>query len=287
MNNELMISKIDNDVSNSMSSLFSQESFSHYAKVAEFLSRSSLVPRHMQNKPSDILIAMEMGNQLGLPMMQAIQDIAIINNKPCLWGDSLLALVQAHKDYEWIEETPIKDNSGVLIGFECKIKRKNNPIHAKSFMIDDAKKALLWGKSGPWTQYPERMLQMRARGFCIRDMFADALKGVKSAEEIRDTYMVSEKKSSTETHLKSLLEKDVAIIHDKTNNICTIEQLETMRRLMEEISFSEERKDKALNYYKESSFDSFTEEKANHFIINLNKEIKKSENTEEINKEEW
>ena len=28
------------------------------------------------------------------------------------------------------------------------------------------------GKSAPWRQYPERMLQMRA-GWCIRDLYAD------------------------------------------------------------------------------------------------------------------
>jgi len=35
----------------------------------------------------------------------------------------------------------------------------------------------LWGKGGPWTNYPRRMLQMRARALCIRDSFADALHG--------------------------------------------------------------------------------------------------------------
>ena len=44
----------------------------------------------------------------------------------------------------------------------------------------------LWGKQGPWKQYPKRMLQMRARGFAIRDAFPDALRGMYMAEEVQD-----------------------------------------------------------------------------------------------------
>src|SRR3546814_17968193 len=52
--------------------------------------------------------------------------------------------------------------------------------------MDDAKKAGRAGKQGPWSQYPQRMLQMRARAWAMRDGFADVLKGIGIAEEVRD-----------------------------------------------------------------------------------------------------
>jgi hypothetical protein len=55
-----------------------------------------------------------------------------------------------------------------------------------TFNMEDAKKAGLAGKQGPWQTAPKRMLQMRARAFAARDLFADALKGIKSVEELRD-----------------------------------------------------------------------------------------------------
>jgi hypothetical protein len=55
-----------------------------------------------------------------------------------------------------------------------------------TFSVDDAKRAKLWGKQGPWSQYPKRMLAMRARGFAIRDAFPDAMKGMITAEEAQD-----------------------------------------------------------------------------------------------------
>jgi hypothetical protein len=50
----------------------------------------------------------------------------------------------------------------------------------------DAKRAGLLGKAGPWAQYPARMLALRARGFALRNAFADALRGLITAEEAQD-----------------------------------------------------------------------------------------------------
>ena len=55
-----------------------------------------------------------------------------------------------------------------------------------TFSVADAKRAQLWGKQGPWTQYPQRMLAMRARSFCLRNLYADILRGMRSAEELAD-----------------------------------------------------------------------------------------------------
>jgi hypothetical protein len=65
-------------------------------------------------------------------------------------------------------------------------KRKGRkPVTAK-FSVEDAKRAGLWGKQGPWQAYPKRMMQMRARGFALRDAFPDVLKGLITAEEAQD-----------------------------------------------------------------------------------------------------
>jgi hypothetical protein len=66
------------------------------------------------------------------------------------------------------------------------IKRRDRSAVVRTFSEADAKKAGLWGKSGPWAQYPARMLQMRARGWALRDAFPDALKGLGIREEVQD-----------------------------------------------------------------------------------------------------
>ena len=56
----------------------------------------------------------------------------------------------------------------------------------KTFSYEDAKRAGLWGKQGPWTQYPQRMAQMRARSWAVRDAFPDLLRGISVYEEQQD-----------------------------------------------------------------------------------------------------
>jgi hypothetical protein len=249
-------------------SLLAKEHFAHYMAVADFLSKSSMVPKPMQNKPADVLIAMEMGLQLGIPMMQAIQDIAVINGKPVMYGDGLLAVVQGHKEYEWIKESV---TNGVAM---CVIKRKNHEPHTVTFSADDAKKAGLWGRPGPWSQYPERMLQMRARGFCIRDIFSDALRGIKTDEEVSDYQLETKPAKETPSNaLKSLLSKKNKKEEEKTLIIMsTEEQHNEIDCLMIEKSFSKERLLKAKAHYKINEINELTHAQAEEFINVLKKE---------------
>lgn len=150
-------------------------------RFADMLANASIVPKDYIGKPGNCLVAIQWGMELGLQPMQAMQSIAVINGRPSLWGDAMLALVKAHPAFEWIKE----GCDGTVA--TCTVKRRGEPEVVQTFAMEDAKRAGLTGKQGPWTQYPKRMLQMRARGFALRDAFPDALRGVVSAEEARDT----------------------------------------------------------------------------------------------------
>jgi hypothetical protein len=160
--------------------------------LAKLLAQSDFVPKDFKGKPGNCFLAMQMGAELGVPPLQALQNIAIINGRPSIWGDLALAVVQANPDYEDHKEfftgTPFEDNFTAVF----QIKRKGSGWHQTQFSVGDAKTAKLWQKRGsngqdtPWITNPKRMLQMRSRGFGLRDKFADALKGMKLAEEIMD-----------------------------------------------------------------------------------------------------
>lgn len=167
-------------------SLLAPNNFEHYYRIANMMSKSDMVPKAYKDKPQDILIAMEFGRSLGLSPLAAIQNIAVINGKPCIYGDGMLAVCSGHPEFENIEELPIHGNGNEVIGYKCTVHRKGRSPVSQSFTKDDANKARLLKKVGPWTEYPERMLQMRARGFALRDSFADALSGVGLAEEVKD-----------------------------------------------------------------------------------------------------
>ena len=153
-------------------------------QFSEVLSQSAMVPREYQGKPANTLVAIQWGMELGLAPMQALQNIAVINGKPSIYGDALLAMVRADHRCRGVKE--YLDGETAV----CLITRSHNAGEVeeieRKFSVDDAKRAGLWGKQGPWKQYPQRMLQMRARSLAIRDGFPDVIKGLISVEEAQD-----------------------------------------------------------------------------------------------------
>ncbi len=173
-------------LANEDKSLLSPSNFEHAYRMAKMISQSSMVPKAYCDKPQDVLIAMEMGRTLNLSPLSAVQNIAVINGKPSLYGDGVLAVCSSHPDFEDIKEEAMRDEKGNLIGYSCTVKRKGRSPVTQVFTTQMANTAGLWGRTGPWKSYPERMLQMRARAFALRDSFADALGGVRIKEETQD-----------------------------------------------------------------------------------------------------
>lgn len=158
--------------------------FSELWNLAHMLADGQFVPKAFAGKPGDVLAALMMGAEVGLSPLAALRGIAVINGRPSLWGDALLGVAMQHPDYvahrEWIE------GEGDKMVACCIVVRRGSEPHTVRFSVDDAKKSKLWGKAGPWQEYPKRMLQLRARAWAIRDKFADALAGLASAEEVQD-----------------------------------------------------------------------------------------------------
>lgn len=151
-------------------------------QIAGILAESDIVPKDYQRKPGNILVAMQWGAEIGLQPLQAMQNIAVINGRPSIWGDAMLALVRGSGLLDFIREEMSEDGQKATVT----VKRKNEEPVASVFTMEDAKKAGLSGKQGPWTQYPKRMLKLRARSYALRDVFPDVLKGMAIAEEEKD-----------------------------------------------------------------------------------------------------
>ena len=159
-------------------------SFQELMRFSEIAAESGMVPKDYAGRPGAILIAVQMGSELGLSPMQAIQNIAVVNGRPSVWGDALLGLVKASPVCDDVIETI--EGEGDRMTAICVAKRKGKSPVESRFSVQDAQNANLWTKPGPWKQYPKRMLQMRARGFALRDAFPDVLRGLITSEEAYD-----------------------------------------------------------------------------------------------------
>ena len=152
-------------------------------RFAKAVATSGMAPKGM-DKPETVLVAMQSGMELGFSPMAALQNITVINGRPSVYGDAGMGLIRASGKLEGYMEV-VKgtiekgDREWTII-----LKRIGESPISRTFSVADAKRAGLWAKQGPWSQFPDRMLKYRALAFCMRDGFSDILKGLKVAEEI-------------------------------------------------------------------------------------------------------
>lgn len=138
-----------------------------------------MVPRAYAGKPGAIIATWQHGRELGVGLFQALNGISNINGNVAVYGDLGWALVQNHPDFvDSLEE--ITETYAV-----CTLKRRGRSDKTWKYTLDMAKQNDLLGKEN-WKKNPRRMLQWRARSWCMRDQFPDALKGMVIYEEAQD-----------------------------------------------------------------------------------------------------
>lgn len=159
------------------------QSIEEVFRLSQALSRAGdMVPKDFKGKPDEIMAAVLRGAEVGLMPMQALSNIAVINGRASLWGDALPALIQRAGHHIDVRI----EGEGENMVATATLERSNGKTVTRTFSVEDAKAARLWGKQGPWTQYPKRMLMHRARAWAVRDGAADALMGLQVAEEMED-----------------------------------------------------------------------------------------------------
>lgn len=166
------------------------------AKVAVMAGLAASKEDDEQKAIAKATMAILHGLEVGIPAVQAVQNISIVNGKPMIYGDLLTAVLwsKGFKVKKWVT-----GEGDARIG-NAQIIRPDGTIIDKSFSVAQAKKARLWdtrervtrnGKNGqytvdndsPWYRFDERMLEWRAFGFACKDGASDATRGMLVYEE--------------------------------------------------------------------------------------------------------
>jgi hypothetical protein len=173
------------------------------AVLAAKLAPGSYLHEHGRTLPEEeivarLVIGMLKGAELGFPPIAALSAIALINKKPCIYGDGASALLQArgHLEAMKIEEigtipgaamptAKFANDYGVRVSLW---RRSQREPYIGQFTVGDAKRAKLWLDPHRewWIKYPRRQLKWRAFAWPARDGFADDLMGLSIAEEMLD-----------------------------------------------------------------------------------------------------
>ena len=149
-------------------------------QYAETVSRAALLPAAYRGKPADVLIAIGLGQAVGIPPAQALYEIYVVNGRPSPSANLMAALVRRSGHKLRID--------GDTAACTATLVRADDPGHpfSATWPIEQARAAGLAGKD-TWKQYPAAMLRARAIAEVVRMGASEAVLGMEyAAEEQRD-----------------------------------------------------------------------------------------------------
>ena len=118
--------------------------------------KSGLLPQGIKNVEQALVIAVK-GNELGIPIMQSFAHINIIQGKPTISSELMMALIHKHCPGAVINFTKLSDD-----GCSLEAWRPGGKLHTFKFDSKDAKAAGLLGKH-VWKMFPRAMMRSRTR----------------------------------------------------------------------------------------------------------------------------
>lgn len=170
-------------------------------RLSSALAKANILPDHLTDKgradyetvKANVFWVIQCGAELDIPACQAIMGIAIINGRPCVYGDLMIGKVRASGLAEYILET--SEGSGDDLVCYCETRRRDTGEEiVRSYSWAEADKVVQktkWGDKkltdkDTYKNYGPRMIAMRARAYCLRDAYSDVLKGIRAADEEED-----------------------------------------------------------------------------------------------------
>jgi hypothetical protein len=149
------------------------------AELARVIAPTDFVPRSYRNNPAAITAAILYGDEVGVGPMLALNKIRVIDGTPYVYAEVLRGLVLAAGHSLWPSE---KSNTRVEW---CGRRRGEDEVSRVAWSMDDARRAHLDGRPN-WRSYPRAMLSARASAELCRDVFPDAIGGLRAIEERDD-----------------------------------------------------------------------------------------------------
>lgn len=145
--------------------------------LAKQVVSSGLAPSDLR-KPQDALVILMTGAELGLRPMEALRGIYVVNGRPTLKADLMVALVRKSPECEYFTRTEMNNERCTY-----ETKRSDQPQPQEyTYTIEQAHNAGLTDKD-VWEKYPDRMLRARAASALAREEYPEVLLGLYTPEE--------------------------------------------------------------------------------------------------------
>lgn len=168
--------------------------------MAEYMSKSNIIPSAYQNKPANCYVALEFAQRIGCNAMMVMQNLDIIQGKPSWSSKFMIAVANDCGKYTPIRYefsgTEGQDDWGCR-AYMTEIATGEKLIGVK-VTIKMAKDEGWHGKKGSkWQTMPELMLQYRAAAFLLRTYAPELVMGLHTVEERQDMINITPDRGET------------------------------------------------------------------------------------------
>ena len=164
-----------------------KEAFDQVARVANMLSKSTIVPQNYQGKPEDCFIAVEMASRMNTSPIFIMQNLYVVKGKPSWAGQACMAMIMACGKFKNVKHvytgTRGTDTRGCYV--EATRISDGEVLHGTEITMQMAKDEG-WLSNSKWKNMPEQMLGYRAASFFARMFCPEAMMGLQTTEEIYD-----------------------------------------------------------------------------------------------------
>jgi hypothetical protein len=162
--------------------------FKHAQRVAKALAASTMVPDTYQNNIPNSLVALEMSNRMNLSPLAVMQNLDIINKRPCWKSTFIISAINSCGKFFSLRFKLEGEGDNRSCYAYAKSKEDGEIVTGPPASISMAKKQGWYSKNGSkWPDMPELMLQYRAATFFGRLHAPEILNGMQTADEVIDT----------------------------------------------------------------------------------------------------
>lgn len=144
---------------------------------AQMALKSGLLPAAIKTPEQAAVIALK-GRELGLPIMQSLSGINVIQGKPCLSSELMLALIFVRCPKAVINYTSTTNEECII-----NAKRPGGDFCQFKYTIEDATAAGAMSKDN-WRKFPSAMLRARCVSSMARALFPDCIMGAYTPDEM-------------------------------------------------------------------------------------------------------
>lgn len=173
-------------ISQPQTSFGNKEAFEHSQRVALMLSKSELIPTTFQNKPANVMIALELANRVGASPFMVMQNLYVVHGKPAWSSQFLIATLNACGRFTSLRYEEDSENGGRTRAFAKDIK-SGETCYGAWVSMEMAKAEGWLGKNGSkWNTMPEVMRRYRAASFFTKQFAPEVSMGIHTYEEAQD-----------------------------------------------------------------------------------------------------